>query len=365
MAKLPEPENTTRNAIFKWWRAQRGDAGFREHLGGSIIGRNCTRAIWYSWRWGTVSRFEGRKLRLFDRGDLEEARFIKELQGIGCEVVSLDPFTNDQLRVSDLGGHFGGSLDAEVRGLPEAPKTWHVAEFKTHNDKSFKALVKDGVLKSKPEHYAQMQVYMGKRQRDRAIYIAANKNDDDLYIERVEFSKKDYDQLIERARMIIATDRPPAKISEDPSFYLCHPGFCDHATICHSTAVPPPTCRSCMHSTPEMDGDGRWSCAMHEMDLTKDMQLNGCAYHVYLPHLLESWAKVTDAFDVNVEYENLANGKKFNNGRPGSISSATVYTSAEIYQADDKRMIGDDMVETLKHEFDARIAAEASPEDTY
>ena len=46
-------------------------------------------------------------------------------------------------------------------GIPEAPKTWHVLEFKTHNSKSFAKLEKEGVQKSNPMHYAQMQVYMG------------------------------------------------------------------------------------------------------------------------------------------------------------------------------------------------------------
>ena len=45
-------------------------------------------------------------------------------------------------------------------GLLEAPKTWHVAEFKTHSAKSFAELVAKGVVLAKPQHAAQMQVYM-------------------------------------------------------------------------------------------------------------------------------------------------------------------------------------------------------------
>ena len=42
----------------------------------------------------------------------------------------------------------------------EAPKTWHVLEFKTHGVKSFADLTAKGVVLSKPQHAAQMQIYM-------------------------------------------------------------------------------------------------------------------------------------------------------------------------------------------------------------
>ena len=45
-------------------------------------------------------------------------------------------------------------------GLLEAPKTWHVVEFKTHSAKSFRELAAKGVAEAKPQHWAQMQVYM-------------------------------------------------------------------------------------------------------------------------------------------------------------------------------------------------------------
>jgi hypothetical protein len=44
--------------------------------------------------------------------------------------------------VRDEAGHFGGSMDAVALGIPEAPKTWHLCEFKTHNAKSFADLQK-------------------------------------------------------------------------------------------------------------------------------------------------------------------------------------------------------------------------------
>ena len=54
-----------------------------------------------------------------------------------------------QFGVQSCGGHFRGHMDGAAIGLPEAPDTWHVLEFKTHNAKSFADLQKNGVAKIK------------------------------------------------------------------------------------------------------------------------------------------------------------------------------------------------------------------------
>ena len=159
MAALPQPASPTRDAIFAAYEADRDD-GFRPHLGASQIGKSCERALWYDFRWATSARFPGRILRLFETGQLEEARLVRNLRRTGATVLEVDPATGRQWRVEAHGGHFGGSLDAVALGLLEAPKTWHVVEFKTHSAKSFRELVAKGVAEAKPQHWAQMQIYM-------------------------------------------------------------------------------------------------------------------------------------------------------------------------------------------------------------
>jgi hypothetical protein len=72
-----------------------------------------------------------------------------------------------------------------VLGLPQAPKTPHILEIKTASDKYFREMEKSGVKKAKPEHWAQMQMYMkwsiDQFKEDgctRAIYIVVNKDND-------------------------------------------------------------------------------------------------------------------------------------------------------------------------------------------
>jgi len=341
MALLPTQEGTTLHAIERAVEAS-AVRDLRGHLGASQIGKVCERALWYGFRWVAMTRHEPRMLRLFARGQREEQVLIDLLRVAGIEVHDRDETTGEQFRVSAIGGHFGGSLDACAVGIPEAPEKWHVTEFKTHNDKSFQKLLKEGVEQSKPEHWAQMQMYMQLTGMERALYLAVNKNDDSLYVERVRYAATQADVLLAKANRIITSDRPPAKINENPAWYKCK--FCGHHSVCHGTAVPIPTCRSCIHATAELDGDARWSCALNPerlRDLSKDEQLNGCTDHLFIPDLLANWATLEDASPDGVLYINKVNGNRFVNGLIGGYSSIELYRSVPA-------VVGDPIVDAVK-----------------
>ena len=84
----------------------------RPHMGASIIGHKCERWIWLSFRWAVVEKFPGRILRLFRRGQMEEAIVHEDLRLAGCKVQTIDPATRKQYRFDD--GHFGGSCDGII-----------------------------------------------------------------------------------------------------------------------------------------------------------------------------------------------------------------------------------------------------------
>lgn len=281
MAPLPEPVTPTVQAIYAAYEADQ-ETGFRDHLGASGIGKECSRAIWYSWRWATRARHAGRLLRLFETGHMAEHRFVANLRRIGVQVLEVDPETGGQWRVRDASGHFGGSMDGRGVGFPEAPKAWHVLEFKTHSSKSFTGLKAKGVQASKPEHFAQMQVYMHLSGIERAFYLAVDKNTDELYGERVRYDADAALRLMAKAASIIASASPPQRISNDPAWFQCR--LCDHNAVCHGAAAPERHCRSCLHSTP-VDG-GEWHCARHNHLLGSDMQRAGCAAHLFVPPLV-------------------------------------------------------------------------------
>lgn len=247
---------------------------FRSHLGASMIGRPCAREIWYGWRWTTARKFEARMLRLFNRGHLEEARFVALLLMIDVQVWQYDE-NGKQFRITGHSGHYGGGLDAVVRGIPDMPSVNMLAEFKTHNDNSFTKVKKEGVRNSKVEHFAQMQQYMGANKLEWAIYFAVNKDTDEIYAELVPYDAENDKRFYDRASAIINSVAPPVRINNSPGWYQCK--FCDQSPVCHGAAVPARNCRTCLHVKPVEDG--KWVCtnpAGEKFDRDKDDQLKGC-----------------------------------------------------------------------------------------
>lgn len=310
MVALPVSLTPTVDAIYKSYEDSQG-SGFRDHLGASLIGGPCDRAKWLTWRWATRAFHTGRILRLFDTGNLAEARFVADLRRIGVTVLEVDPETGRQWQFRDETSHFGGSCDAIAMGFPEAPKSWAIVEMKTHSDKSFKSLTKDGVEKSKPEHYAQCQVYMFMANIERTMYVAANKNDDSLYVERIKLDTAFAMRMMAKAKNIIASQNPPERISQDPNWFICK--WCNHNAVCFGNALPERHCRACAFSEPV--AEGKWMCQKHGNELSSKMQRVGCPDQRYIPSLVAG--KQTDAAPdaAWIEYE-LDTGEKWRDTGP-------------------------------------------------
>lgn len=283
-----------------WERAGRSETP-RTYLGCSELGHECEMYLWLKFRGTITESFPGRMYRLFDRGQREEAVFIQDLQRIGCEVKSHDTNGN-QFAVSAFGGHLAGHLDGLALGVPEAPKTRHITEFKTHNEASFKKLLKEGVRSAKPMHYAQMQLYMGLSEADRALYLAVNKNADDLYSERVKFDKGDFDVLMAKAKRIITTSEPQRCASRIDDFRCkgcpAH-SLCWHTTNTIIDATVRQSCLTCCFSTPIIDSEGKaWKCERgHSCSTKKDT----CADYLVLPVFVN--ADIVEGFENSITYQ--------------------------------------------------------------
>lgn len=249
-----------------------GEENFRSHLGASLLGGECARSIWYGFRWTKKSNFPGRILRLFNRGHLEEARFIAMLLMIGCKIFQQDE-NGKQYRISWAEGHAGGSGDGIAIGIPDLPPdTPTLTEFKTHNDASFKELKTKGVREAKFEHYVQMNIYLRKMGLTSALYLAVNKNTDELYGEILHLDSYTADQFIERGEKIVWLEKAPDKINQSPAFFKCK--FCDFHSVCHRGDTPSVNCRTCAYSKPSTEG--RWVCNLEDAYIDKDVQLVGC-----------------------------------------------------------------------------------------
>lgn len=296
--------------------------GHRSHLGASLIGHSCSRYLWYVFRWVYDHRFDGRMLRLFNRGHREEDRFIEWLRGIGCQVTDLDlenykvlihdgtgeyilakkdeldsllagPEILDvvnshehiamakkqglkipQLRIGSVMGHFGGSLDGE--GF--LPKSYGIYdkvlfEFKTNGTGAgFNKLLNEGMQMAKEQHYSQTCVYGYKRGLDWLVYLNICKNDDDIHLEVVKLDHEHGKQMEMKAERIIMSQEPPPKLSESKTFFKCK--WCDMKDICHNDAPAEKNCRSCSFAEPVENAE--WKCTKFEGVIPKDFIKSGC-----------------------------------------------------------------------------------------
>jgi hypothetical protein len=347
VAAIPQPSSRTATvrAIYEAYEKRREGEPARGYLGASNIGHACDRYLWLSFRWAGAEAFDGRMLRLFEHGHHAEPRFVAELRMIGATVQEVDR-DGKQFAVEACGGHFRGHLDGRATGLPEAPKTPHVLEFKTHNAKSFKALQDKGVREAKPMHWAQTQVYCLLTGTTRAMYLAENKDTAELYEERVHLDKEAAQAFIDRAQRIIDAAEPPLRLSEDPAWFGCK--FCPFHAQCHGTEAPQVNCRTCAHSTPVEGGD--WHCSRFASAVPLEFQRTGCDAHLFLPPLLSRIGTPVDGSDESVTYQ--AEGGTFTNGGDG-------WSSAEIRACQDKRFLtaAADMpdVQQWRREFGATI----------
>lgn len=316
MVDLPQTFSPTIDAIERAVEAAE-HRDFDHVVRGSSLGSPCERKLWYSYRWaGLPEEFEGRKLRLFHTGHAEEARMVAWLQLAGITVEAVDPETGEQWEVVALDGHFKGHLDGILHGVIEAPKTPHLLECKTHNTKSFAQLLKFGVAVSKPEHVAQMQIYMHLKGLSRAFYLAKNKDDDTLYAERIHYDPAQAAALMAKAERIKAAHEAPARISDDPNYYLCKSFQCPRYGICHCGDMALRNCRTCLHSTPIIGG--AWHCDRHDRLLSLDDQRAGCPNHLYLPSLVPG-EQVDANADLEIITYAMRDGRQWTDGVERSV----------------------------------------------
>jgi hypothetical protein len=259
--------------------------GHRKHLGASILGHECPRYPWYVFRWVLDVKHSGRMLRLFQRGHLEEKRFTEYLRGIGATVQEFDPNAEGgkaekQFRVKGYKGHAGGGLDTQII-LPEryGECLGMIAEYKTSGTgSSFTSLGKKGVQLTKPVHYDQMCIYGAAYGYKYALYLATNKNDDDLHVEIVPINYKRAQELSDKSADIIDAQIAPMRVAESPAYQACK--MCDFARICHHGEAIEQNCRSCANA--RAADAGRWECSVFGM-IPENHDMSVCPAGHYTP----------------------------------------------------------------------------------
>ena len=257
--------------IYAAIEREAGNENWLTRLGASSIGQDCLRKTYLSWRGFAFSKFDGRMLRLFETGHLQEARIVDDLRRAGFAVWDKDA-DGRQFTYTDPSGHLVAKLDGVIKNIPGDETTPYTLEIKTHSRKSFDGLVKNGVIKAKPDHYAQMQVGLWLSGLTKGLYVALCKDDETFHAQIVEPDPVVIGFLQERLATLLSATLVPAGISENPDKFPC--SWCDMKAVCYGEVKPERNCRTCVSCEPIEDGG--WMCGLTSTGLTKDEQEKAC-----------------------------------------------------------------------------------------
>lgn len=188
--------------------------------------RGCERALWFEMKMYPSDRpFPAKLYRIFEMGHAAEKIIAENLRLAGFTLITEDP--QGQQYGFAIGrdpetGHarYKGFCDGVVIAGPEEialpngdrvklkyPFLW---ENKGVNEKKFNAFVANGVEKSHPQYYGQVQQYQNFLQLypNPALLTMLNRNDGELRCEFIRFNQKHTQAIIDRAARIIEAKGP-------------------------------------------------------------------------------------------------------------------------------------------------------------
>ncbi len=213
----------------------------RLYLGASRLGVACERQLQFEYAQAPVDYgrdFQGRILRIFERGHLNEESMVTWLRGAGFDLRT-HKANGEQYGFSVAEGRLQGHIDGVFVDGPDGfayPALW---ESKCLGAKSWRDVEKKGLAISKPVYAAQVAVYQAylDLHEHPAIFTAVNADTMEIYAELIPFDAALAQRMSDRAvRVITATEAqeqlPRAYL--DPTHFECK--FCSYAERCWRAA---------------------------------------------------------------------------------------------------------------------------------
>jgi hypothetical protein len=173
--------------------------------------------------------------------------------------------------MEDCEGHLRGHIDGKVLGVPCLEEEELLIEFKTMNEKSWKKMNANGVQATNKTYFMQLQLYMFYQGLKKALFVAVNKNTEEIYFEIVDADDEIAAKVQQRAVDIINSPIPLPKAFDSPTYYECN--WCDHKEICWEDAQYDRNCRTCKYSEPAESG--MWACELMGIRSVQ-AQIEGC-----------------------------------------------------------------------------------------
>ncbi len=219
----------------------------RTYLGASAIGEDCYRLIWYNTNGLHPDYYPSAQIvRRFQMGHLMEEVTAKLFKGAGYNLLTTNEWST-QFGFEDLDGKIQGHLDGIFFSSNESILQHNIPIFWEHKImkddakyKKWQKLKENGVQKSHPNYYSQIQFNMGymRAMHDgfsnirQTILTAFNTNTSEYHHELVEFDSNYAQGLVNKAYIIATTTNVEAlpRISKDREFYKCK--YCAYRDTC-------------------------------------------------------------------------------------------------------------------------------------
>jgi hypothetical protein len=194
----------------------------RQRLGLSEVGHPCDRYLWYKHNGVAGIAPPGRVLRLFELGNIIEEHVKDLLRGIGLEVTD----EQRELSVEDYPGVLTGHIDGVVNidGEP------CLLEVKSASAKNFKALQKAGYEAWDDKYRAQVHVYMILANLQDSLVVVYNKDNSEIYLERIKLNSGYALDVLKRAFDVISEAKPACRMCPNPEYYKIK--MCEYREEC-------------------------------------------------------------------------------------------------------------------------------------
>lgn len=208
----------------------------RDYIGGSLIGDECERKIWYDYNGYHKKDMGWKVLCAIEDGHATEDVMADRYRMLPN--IELHTHDKDGKQFGFDNGIMKGHYDGVIRGLVEAPKTWHIWEVKTKEEKFLKELQKcikdygekDALKNWDYQYYCQAVIYMHAEGFTRHCMTVAKAGGRDFMQIRTDANPQLAEALLQKAVRIKNAKNPPER-TWGKTFYKCK--WCDFYEECH------------------------------------------------------------------------------------------------------------------------------------
>lgn len=210
----------------------------RNYFGGSYATHQCDRFGYYSFINAPHEPINWKGAFAIQNGHADEIVLANRLRMVKGITLLTEKEDETQFGFSKFEGRYRGHYDGIIWGLLQAPKTKHIWEAKSVNEKKFNNLKKciddygEKIALEKWDKifYGQACIYMHEEKIDRHYLTACTPGVRDIVSCRTEANPEYAIALEAKVKRIIETKTPPHRIGMDRDFFLCR--FCRFSSHC-------------------------------------------------------------------------------------------------------------------------------------